>query len=299
VRRTLDWSSDLFAGKISQLLSIYQPMSMNSQLIVVAPDEVVKAAKEAEIAAKQPKKGFDFMDFAERTMKIVLQGSIITSAVVGVTEAVIALAKARQNGLNILQVSRTEAATLTFPPGHPREGTLYVAHPAANGVYFTVASFHRLAFEHKFSEAVHLLMSLGATEIRVEHVRGWSREFAANLSAPIPEAASSAELSGKESSTSSLLYEAHLSGNTRPRLPETLVWYPHEPTWQLIAKGRIEHGLEEFSLAVNYEDDFGINAGLKVTATKAGLELGGSFEDHWATTWKIRGKFLCALDKAT
>lgn len=272
-------------------------MSMNSQLIVVAPDEVVRAAKEAE--ARQLKKGFDFMDFAEKTAKIVLQGNIITSAIAGATEAVIALAKARQNGLNILQVSHTEAATLTFPPGHPREGTLYVAHPAAKGVYFTVASFHRLAFEHKFSEAVDLLMSLGATEIGVEHVRGWSREFAANLSAPIPHAASSAELSGKQSSTSSLLYEANLPGNTRPRLPESLVWYPHEPTWQSIAKGRTEHGLKEFSLTVNYEDDFGINAGLKLTATKAGLELGGSFEDHRATTWKIRGKFLPVLDKAS
>jgi len=274
-------------------------MSMNSQLIVVAPDEVVKATKEAEAATEQPKKDFDFMDFAEKTAKIVLQGNVIASAIVGATEAVIALAKARQSGLNIRQVSHTEAATLTFPPGHPRDGTLYVAHPAAKGVYFTVASFHRLAFEHKFSEAIDLLMSLGATDIKVEHVRGWSREFAAHLSAPIPEATSSAELSGKQSSTSSLLYEASLPGNTRPCLPESLVWYPHEPMWQSIAKGRIEHGLGQFSLSVNYEDDFSVNAGLKVTATKAGLELGGSFEDHRATTWTIRGKFLPVLVKAS
>ena len=30
-------------------------------------------------------------------------------------------------------------------------------------------------------------MYLGATEIKVEHIRGWSREFAAKLSAPLPE----------------------------------------------------------------------------------------------------------------
>ncbi|GAB5097948.1 hypothetical protein [Caballeronia sp. HLA56] len=50
-------------------------------------------------------------------------------------------------------------------------------------------------------------------------------------------------------------------------------------------------------MTVNYEDDFGINEGLKLTATKAGLELGGSFEDHRATTWKLRGKFLSEPDK--
>ncbi|WP_155625034.1 hypothetical protein [Burkholderia vietnamiensis] len=169
---------------------------------------------------------------------------------------------------------------------------LETAHPASKGVYFTVASFHRLSFEHKFSEAIDLLMALGASEIRVEHVRGWSREFAASLSVPIPESTVGFDLSGKQSSVSGLLYEANLRGSTRPQLPESLVWYPHEPTWQSIAKGRINFGLKEFSLAVNYEDDFGINAGLKLTAGKSGLELGGSFEDHRATTWKIHGKFL-------
>ena len=77
----------------------------------------------------------------------------------------------------------------------------------------------------------------------------------------------------------------------RPVLPELLVWYPHESTWQSIAAGRISFDLSQFSLTINYEDDFGVNAGLKVAATRAGLELGGSFEDHEATTWKFHGKF--------
>jgi hypothetical protein len=69
------------------------------------------------------------------------------------------------------------------------------------------------------------------------------------------------------------------------------VWYLHEPTWQAIAKGRTQFGLSQFSLTVNYEDDFGVNAGLKVRVQKAGLDLGGNFEDHTATTWKIHGTF--------
>ncbi|HJV25882.1 MAG TPA: hypothetical protein VJ673_09345 [Aromatoleum sp.] len=264
---------------------------MNNQLIVVAPDEVVAASRAAEAAAREPKKGIDFYDVAKMAVR-ALNGSRLVDLVIDGADTLIAWGKARQNGLDITQVSQTEAQTLTFPPGHPRDGILYVAHPAASSVYFTVATFHRLAFEHKFSEAIELLMSLGATEIRVEHVRGWSREFAAHLSVPMPEMTTGIDASGKQASASSLLYEAHLRGSAQPRLPDSLVWYPHEPTWQSIAKGRLNFGLTEFSLTVNYEDDFGINAGLKVMAGKSGLDLGGSFEDHQATTWKIQGKFL-------
>ena len=276
--------------KANRNLDLIRSPLMNNQLIVVAPDEVVKAAEEAEAAALQPKKGIDFAKIGENALR-ALYGANLAGVLVAGAEALIAWSKARQSGLDITQISRTQANSLTFPPGHPRDGVLYVAHPAVNGVYFTVASFHRLAFEHKFSEAIDLLMSLGASEIKVEHVRGWSREFAATLSAPMPDANAGIEISSKQSGVSALLYEANLCGTTQPSLPEPLVWYPHEPTWQSIAKGRIKFGLTEFSLTVNYEDDFGINAGLKLTAGKSGLDLGGSFEDHCATTWKIHGKF--------
>lgn len=62
------------------------------------------------------------------------------------------------------------------------------------------------------------------------------------------------------------------------------MWYEHEPSWGNVAKGRLKHGMKEFSLAVAYQEDFGINSQLKLTATNAGLELGGKFENHQATT---------------
>lgn len=53
----------------------------------------------------------------------------------------------------------------------------------------------------------------------------------------------------------------------------------------------MQFGLSQFSLVVNYEDDFGVNAGMKICVEKADLDLGGTFEDHMATTWKIYGDF--------
>jgi hypothetical protein len=259
---------------------------MKSNLIVVAPDEVVAAARAAE---QDGEKASDLSKVTSAVGRYFRYGPAIL--LMDGAQALAAWVKARQNGVNVTQISSTEANGLIFPPGHPRDGVLYVAHPATDEIYFTVASFHRLAFEHKFSEAIDLLMHLGATEIKVKHVQGWSREFAAKMAGPLAGAEANVQASANGANTSSLLYEAQLKGNTEPSLPDSLVWYQHEPTWQSIAKGRMKFGLKEFSLAVNYEDDFGINAGLKLNAGKSGLDLGGTFEDHQATTWQIQGKF--------
>ena len=260
------------------------------QLIVVQPDEVVAATRDAQTTANTDDAPTDWKTIAARVGKEAWKFTIFGVADATI-EALSAWAKAREGGLNVLQISRSDAARLQFPPGHPRDQALYVAHPALPSVYYTTATFHRMAFEHKFSEAIYLLMSLGATKITVEHVRGWSREFSSKLSAPIPKAEAKLSASRTTASESSLLFEAILNNRHGPAIPSSLVWYQHEPTWQAIAMGRTQFGLSQFSLTVNYEDDFGVNAGLKVRVQKAGLDLGGNFEDHMATTWKIHGAF--------
>jgi hypothetical protein len=261
------------------------------QLIVVQPDEVVKATRQAEAATIVNNGQPDWKEIALQVGKVAFRFTILRPITDITFDALSAWAKAREGGLNVLQVARSEASRLKFPPGHPREQALYVAHPALPSVYYTTASFHRMAFEHKFAEAIYLLMSLGATQITVEHVRGWSREFSARLATPLPESDVKLEASKSSTGSSSLLFEATLNNKQTPAIPSALVWYEHEPTWQEIAKGRIQFGLSQFSLTVNYDDDFGVNAGLKLRVQKAGLDLGGTFEDHLATTWKIHGKF--------
>jgi hypothetical protein len=135
-------------------------------------------------------------------------------------------------------------------------------------------------------------MSLGATEIRVEFVRGWKRDFASQLSIPLAQSVSAgASASIGKQSQENLLFQALLSPGRSPTFPNDLIWYHHEPTWQNIADGRLNHGLMDFSLTVSYEDDFGINLGLTASAQRAGMELGGKFEDHQNTVWQLVGKF--------
>ena len=261
------------------------------QLIIVQPDEVAAAARRTAERPSTDDEPTDWTAIAARIGKVALKFSLYGPVITITTEALNAWARARENGLNVLQIGRTEAQALQFPPGHPREQTLYVAHPALPSVYYTTATFHRMAFEHKFSEAILLLMSLGAGKITVEHVRGWSREFSAKISTPLPNIDATANVGQSAKSGSSLLFEATLNNKHVPSIPSDLVWFSHEPTWQAVAKGRMQYGLAQFSLTVNYDDDFGVNAGLKVRVQKVGLDLGGTFEDHMATTWKIYGDF--------
>ena len=172
---------------------------------------------------------------------------------------------------------------------------MYAGHPAIPQVYVPLADFHRLTFEHKFSEVISLLMHLGAKTIKVEHVAGWGTDFSSRLNVGLPSGVPSIDI-GAEASTSqkqqqTLLFDAELENTQTPSLPDNLVWYPYESTWQQVANGRRKFGLKNFNLSLNYNDDYGINAGIKLKIDKVNLDAGGSFEKHTATTWRIYGSF--------
>ena len=158
-------------------------------------------------------------------------------------------------------------------------------------IYYPAAQFHRRMFEHKLNEAIKLLMGLGAIEINVEHHSGWGREFSTNLNiSNVMAAGVDAEKQGR------LLFQISLDleGTADPSVPDGLVWYclkSHEPTWQQVAEGREKYGLKSFTLSLQYEDDFGINANLPVMVKKLKLDLGGKFENHKSTIWNIQVKF--------
>lgn len=195
---------------------------------------------------------------------------------------------------NIILVPISWASDRVVPAGHPRTNFLYVAHPLKNEFYIPAGDFHRYAFEQKFSEAVRLLMHLGATTVQVHQKKGWGHEFAAHLSAPLPAAEANVKAGAekKKRKTGVLLYDAELEGTDEPALPEDgLLWYPHEPTWQNVAEGRLKFGLKSFSLTIHYTDDYGVNAELAAKVADAGVEMGGNFNKHEETIWRITGAF--------
>jgi hypothetical protein len=174
---------------------------------------------------------------------------------------------------------------------------LYVGHPVDPPVYLPVAQFHTFLFEHKIAEALCLLRCLGAVTVNVVRVAGWDQDAGLHVSLPIPgaeEVQVGAAAGQQKKASNSIMSTMQLHPTGEPYLPTDLVWLPHEPLWQEVAQARLESGLTSFVLDVKSEDDYGVNASLKVLVAKSGLDAGGSFVEHRSTNWRLEGTFETA-----
>jgi len=203
--------------------------------------------------------------------------------------------KAREKGFGVLFVSKTESDQLTFPIGHPRYLVQYVAHPANRVTYVPMANFHRFIFEQKVAEAQHLLISLGATNIEVEHSFGPGSGSEANLGLTDALNGVTSDVAFKAGKTNKQLRRVsskmHLLPDKVPEIPKGLAWFEHEPLWQEIARARLEAGLESFEIDIHYTDDFGVNAKLSAKVEGIGIDIGGSFNGNRREMWRLSGNF--------
>jgi len=266
-----------------------------NQLITVVPDNYHKYAATKEEQSAGPNVTNEAVKLIAGVAGTMFPLGWLLLGGLAVKSIYDAVNKARSSGLDMTPLTLSEAKLLSFPPGHPMPKVVYCRHPANASLYYPLASFHRHVFEHKFAEAVKLLGVLGAREISVKHLKGWSRDFAAEISSPIPTSSAPAQVgvtaSAHSESGESVLFKATLKGSDNPRLIESPTWLPHESMWQTIADLRIECGLQEFSLSLNYEEDYQVNASLNAKIKDLGFDVGGKFEDHVSTIWTMNGIF--------
>jgi hypothetical protein len=280
-------------------------MEQMGMLITVVPDAVVEAEKRVGVPQSETEEASFLATVKKMAVTTVVKAAKSPFGFVGVfaEEIVIksivdARMRALSEGLNVQTVSFEESKGMLFPPGHPQAKVVYMQHPANQLLFYPVASFHRYVFEHKFSEALLLLGALGANAINVQHIKGWNREFASELSVPIPPNVGNgligASAASKDSNSENLLFHASLKGSDTPAMIADPIWFPHESTWQAVAKLRLNHGLDVFSLTLNYEEDYQINANLTAAIEKVGFKIGGEFKKHLSTVWTMSGQFGAA-----
>lgn len=255
--------------------------SIERQQIVVFPDSVVDADHDLYLRTRESDKvdgtPWPWVKFKTRERDRGLH----------------AVAEAYEDGVALLPVRASDATGLNLPAGHPLPRTVYVASPADPARYYPTADFHRKVFEHKFAEAVRLIMALGATDFRVQWERGWKDDLAIEVERSVKKVGNArAAVNASSSRDQSLLFEGHMAPGSSPRLPEGLVWYHHEPTWQAVAESRLNNRLTELKLFVRSAEDYNVNADFvaKVLGQKV-FGLGGEFARHVETTWRIEGSF--------
>jgi hypothetical protein len=247
------------------------------QRIVIVPDDVLEAENNPGAAdgRDQPRRPWGVLhgDPRHPTLK--------------------ALKEADDDGLRLLPVRQSHVGQLDMPIGHPLPNVVYIGSPAVAERYYPIADFHVRVFEERFGEAMRLLMALGAERLTVRSEHGWKRDISANIEAPIKRVLKNhAALRIGSRRDRSLVFEAELVPAAMPEVPDGLVWFNHEPTWQALAEGRARYGLREFQLQVTSREDFGINADVasKIRQRKV-LSLGGGFTQQVDTSWLLEGTF--------
>ncbi len=267
---------------------------IDRQLVIFVDDEMYEAKTQAEENGNSSPNNENYIKALLTIINpIASLKKQINAYKILFREIVDAINKLKASGVKINLLPKSIISNLNLLPGHPRNKVIYAGNPVEKKNFIPLADFHRITFEHKFSEILSILMHLGATEITVEHITGWGKEFSSQLSVPISEynADIEADVDIKNSKKKSIIFKAKLKGNETPCLPDNLIWYDFENTWQKIAEGRIKFGLENFNLNLQYNDDFGINSSFIAKIEKDGFQLGGKYEKHISTVWNINGIF--------
>lgn len=196
---------------------------------------------------------------------------------------------------NVRQISAAVAERfLQFPAGHPLYSVVYAGHPLKPSVYLPLAAFHRALFEEKFNELLALLAALGAAHVTIQYVYGYHEAFEGSAAAKVPaQIPVKLDLSGTKQTTqqSGAQLTATFAHTGPAQVPTNLTWLPSEATWKSIVDARLNAGLQEIDVELNYNDDFGIDSTVAVGLESFGFKLGGDFQKHERTLWKFHCTF--------
>ena len=142
-----------------------------------------------------------------------------------------------------------------FPMGHPKANQLYVGHPFLADKYITFENYQLELIEDRVREFCWIAQCMGATEITIDAENSTQSNITRNASQNISGNGKfngvGAQASYNKNKSNSLIEEIrqvisfHQSFKPmkKPYLPDKLVWYMHEPSWQRLCEQRMNGGL--------------------------------------------------------
>jgi hypothetical protein len=264
-------------------------------------DEVVPYAKRrlAVIGAPEPKESRD--SSGSSLGKLIAEGAQLAGVPVGLLGLVAGLAidlytssssSRPKDAPNLYAMPGAEIERYTWPVGHPRPGVVYAASPVRYDTYFTVAEFQDALLLGKVAEAMDLVASLGARKVKIRQVAGQARDLGGSIGLSIPGAGNvKAKADNHRKHDSQIEYSATFTPVLEPHIPDDLLWFPHEPMWQSMAKLRLRNGLDTCDLAIRFTSDYGVSGELAAKIQEVGLSIGGKFAEDTSTEWTISAEF--------
>lgn len=141
---------------------------------------------------------------------------------------------------------------ISFPISHPVPNQVYIGHPYTPNIYIPFESYELSLVEDRIREFCLLSQSLGATEISIDAVNSseseHNQESHSKIMGDVGYKLISADAShnGKgsqrllEAISKSISIHQEFTPSFPPHLPEDLVWYPSEPSWQRLYEQRMK-----------------------------------------------------------
>ena len=160
-----------------------------------------------------------------------------------------------QKKLAVVDINNLPA--INFPMGHPVANQLYVGHPYIPSKYIPFENYELELIEDKIREFSQIMQYLGATEINIESVNSSSNNKDSKIDQKLSGGVDYKLVSGSGNAerhiTNKLLEDIsqHINLHQKfspkkyPALPENLVWYHNEPSWQRLYSQRMQGALLE------------------------------------------------------
>lgn len=171
---------------------------------------------------------------------------------------------------------------LKFGSGHPQNGVSYIQHPVLKNTYIQLETYHTTLLERKYDELRYVLTCLGARTLELSAGSELSRNEAGSRRRKISGGASvdmigdaTAGYSNSEKSSRMIALCKTLSTKRvlvpveKPYLPEDLEFYPHEQSWQRLAKLALAGRIKSEEVSLTYKNESAISgSGLRSISAK-------------------------------
>lgn len=158
-------------------------------------------------------------------------------------------------------------AEIKFPITHPKKDHTYICHPYDNRLYLPIEDYEEILLNDRINEYCYLMQCLGATTIRIQNKKEESlnedRESARNIHGEVSNktlgASGNYETNSKKGEGRNSKYtfarEQHFNPSKKPYIPDGLIWFPHEVSWQRLATQRMSGGILKYSESVSSSEN--------------------------------------------
>lgn len=197
----------------------------------------------------------------------------------------------RQDSMCIMRKSDIPS-NMSFPVGHPQVGQIYVGHPFIPAKYVPFEEYQLEFIEDKVREFTWLMQCMGATKISISAKNdneqngdySSSQSVSGNTSYGIAKASGSFSGNSKgsfaEQISKAISLNQEFNPTKAPFIPDGLVWYQNEPSWQRLVNQRMTGSLMHASESIESRKSNMVN-GSELKTIKAEFHSLVSLDGEW------------------